>query len=149
MLQAGHAENALPQTAQATVNCRMLPDEDPGAVRRTLEQVIADPQIVVAPVRPTTPSPPSPLASELFQALEAVARETWGGSLPIVPFMETGATDGLFLRNAGLPVYGVNGIAYDVDDVRSHGKDERILVRSYLEGLEFAYRLVRAVSGGK
>jgi acetylornithine deacetylase/succinyl-diaminopimelate desuccinylase-like protein len=146
LLRGGHAENALPQTSEAVVNCRMLPDEDPAFVKQTLDRVVADSAIVVTPIGKSTPSPPSPLAPEVFTAIEAAARAVWGKT-PIVPFMETGATDGLFLRNAGVPVYGVNGIAYDPDDVRAHGKDERILVRSYNEGLEFAYQLVRTVGG--
>ncbi len=155
-LQAGHAENALPQTAQATVNCRLLPDESPATVQRTLERVLADPQIAVAPIGTPTPSRPSPLAPDVFKAIAIAARATWPGAfagasksagVPIVPFMETGATDGLFLRNAGIPVYGVTGIAYDPDDVRAHGKDERILVRSFNEGLEFAYQIARALAG--
>jgi len=76
----------------------------------------------------------------------ATYRQLGRGKLPIVPFMEIGATDGLFLRNAGMPVYGVTGIFYDVDDVRAHGKDERIGVAEFNEGLEFAYRLVKAVA---
>jgi acetylornithine deacetylase/succinyl-diaminopimelate desuccinylase-like protein len=146
LLRGGHAENALPQTAEAVVNCRMLPDENPAVVKQTLERGVADSAIVVTPVGKPTPSPPSPLAPEVFKAIEAAAHAVWGNT-PIVPFMETGATDGLFLRNAGIPVYGVNGIAYDPDDVRAHGKDERILVRSYNEGLECAYQLARAVGG--
>jgi acetylornithine deacetylase/succinyl-diaminopimelate desuccinylase-like protein len=154
LLQAGHAENALPQTAQATVNCRLLPDEKPAAVQQTLERVVADPQIVVAPGATPTTSPPSPLQPQVFQAIEAAARAVWGqtvgtrkpGAAPIVPYMETGATDGLYLRNAGIPVYGVTGIAFDPDDVRAHGKDERIRIQSFNEGLEFAYRLMRAVA---
>lgn len=140
LLQGGHAENALPQTAQVTVNCRMLPDEKPSDVEQTLGRAVADPQITIERIVPPVPSPPSPLAPELFAAIETTARAIWG-NVPIVPFMETGATDGLFLRNAGMPVYGVTGISYDVDDVRAHGKDERILVRSYYEGIEFIYRL--------
>jgi acetylornithine deacetylase/succinyl-diaminopimelate desuccinylase-like protein len=154
LLQAGHAENALPQTAQATVNCRMLPDERPADVQQTLQRVLADPNIVVAPVAPPTPSPASPLAPEVFTAIETAARAVWGGGpgatggaagVTIVPFMETGATDGLLLRNAGIPVYGVTGIAFDPDDVRAHGKDERILVKSFNEGLAFAYALARTL----
>jgi acetylornithine deacetylase/succinyl-diaminopimelate desuccinylase-like protein len=143
LLQGGHAENALPQTAVATVNCRMLPDEDPASVKRTIERVVADPQIAVAPVAPATPSPPSPLAPAVLQSIAAAVRATYGHDVPTVPYMETGATDGLLLRNAGVPVYGTNGIAFDPDDVRAHGKDERILVRSFNEGLEFAYQLIR------
>jgi acetylornithine deacetylase/succinyl-diaminopimelate desuccinylase-like protein len=156
MLQAGHAENALPQTAQATVNCRVLPTEDPVAVRQTIERVVADPQIVVAPIAAPTPSPPSPLAPEIFKAIETAADAVYGRGrtgrpastgVPLVPYMETGATDGLLLRNAGTPVYGVSGIAYDPDDMRAHGKDERILVTSFTDGLEFIYQLARALAG--
>jgi acetylornithine deacetylase/succinyl-diaminopimelate desuccinylase-like protein len=158
MLQAGHAENALPQTAQATVNCRMLPGDKPDEIERTLERVLADPQIDVSPVAKPIPSSPSPLAPEVFTAIEAATRAVYqsgapspsskGSSVPIVPYMETGATDGLYLRNAGIPVYGVTGIAYDPDDFRGHGKDERILVKSFQEGLDFAYHLARALASG-
>ena len=147
MLQGGHAENALPQTAQATVNCRVLPIDDAAAVQQTLVRVLADPQIVVAPIGTPTPSPPSPLAPEPLSAIESAAKAVWGSApaVPIIPHMETGATDGLFLRNAGIPVYGVSGIAFDPEDVRAHGKDERIFVKSYYEGLEFAYQIARAL----
>jgi acetylornithine deacetylase/succinyl-diaminopimelate desuccinylase-like protein len=143
LLQGGHAENALPQTAVATVNCRMLPDEDPAAVKRSIERALADPQIAVAVIAPATPSPPSPLVPEVFQTIAAAVRATYGHDLALVPYMETGATDGLLLRNAKVPVYGTNGIAFDPEDVRAHGKDERILVRSFNEGLEFAYQLMK------
>ena len=155
LLHGGHAENALPQTAQATVNCRLLPNEDPATVRQTIERVLADPQIVVAPIAAAIPSPPSPLAPEIFKAIEIAARAVWnsgtagardGAEVTIVPYMETGATDGLFLRNAGMPVYGVSGIGYDPDDMRAHGKDERILVKSFIEGLDFVYQLTRALA---
>jgi acetylornithine deacetylase/succinyl-diaminopimelate desuccinylase-like protein len=148
MLQGGHAENALPQTAQATVNCRLLPIDDAAAVQQTLVRLLADPEIVVAPIGTPTPSPPSPLAPEPLSAIEAAARAVWGTAppVPIIPYMETGATDGLLLRNAGIPVYGVTGISDDPDDVRAHGKDERILVRSFNEGLEFAYQIARALA---
>jgi acetylornithine deacetylase/succinyl-diaminopimelate desuccinylase-like protein len=146
MLQGGHAENALPQMAQATVNCRILPDEKSADVQATLERVIADPQVVVAAAAKGTPSPPSPLVPDVLKAMESAARTVYG-SAPIVPFMETGATDGLFLRNKGIPVYGVSGIAFDPDDVRAHGKDERIFVKSYYDGLEFVYQLTRGLAG--
>ena len=147
MLQAGHAENALPQTAQATVNCRLLPIDDAAAVQKELVRVLADPQITVAPIGTPTPSPPSPLAPEPLSAIEAAAKAVWGSApaVPIIPYMETGATDGLYLRNAGIPVYGVSGISHDPDDVRAHGKDERIPVKSFNEGLEFAYQIARAL----
>jgi len=147
LLEGGHAENALPQTARATINCRVLPEEQPADVMQTLVRAIADPQVEVAPVAAPTPSPPSPLRADLRSALERIARDMWGRDLPLVPVMETGATDGLYLRNAGMPVYGVTGIAYDPEDNRSHGKDERILVRAFDEGLVFIERLVAAVGG--
>jgi acetylornithine deacetylase/succinyl-diaminopimelate desuccinylase-like protein len=152
LLQGGHAENALPQTAQATINCRILPGHDPADVQRTLERIVADAEVVVASIRPWTPSPPSPLTPDVFAAIDTAARATWpdaargSKSVPIVPFMETGATDGVFLRNAGVPVYATNGIAYDPDDNRAHGKDERILVKSFYEGLEFAYQLTKTAA---
>jgi acetylornithine deacetylase/succinyl-diaminopimelate desuccinylase-like protein len=147
LLEAGHAENALPQTARATVNCRIIPGQDAAAVQATLVRVLADPGIAVAPIKPAKPSPPSPLAQEPLSAIEAAARATWGASpvVPIAPFMETGATDGLYLRMAGIPVYGTTGIAYDPNDYRAHGKDERILVTSYTEGLVFAYQLAKTI----
>ncbi len=156
MLQAGHAENALPQTAQATVNCRFLPTDNSAAVQETLARVLADPEIVVAPIGTPTPSPPSPLATEPLAAIETAAKAVWGSTppVPIIPFMETGATDGLLLRNAGIPVYGVTGIADNPDDVRAHGKDERVSIKSFNDALEFAYQLTRALGsspspGGK
>ena len=148
LVQAGHAENALPQTARATVNCRMLPDEPPGAVQQALVRALADSQIEVAPRGQAVPSPPSPLVPDVFRAIANAARPLYG-EVPVVPFMETGATDGLFLRNAGMPVYGVSGIAFDPDDVRAHGKDERILVRSYYEGIEFIYQLATQLAAAR
>jgi acetylornithine deacetylase/succinyl-diaminopimelate desuccinylase-like protein len=148
LLQGGHAENALPQTAQATVNCRMLPDDSQEAVQQALVRALADPHIEVTPIRQAVPSPPSPLTPDVFRAIADAARPVYGDA-PLVPFMETGATDGLLLRNAGTPVYGVNGIAYDVNDVRAHGKDERIFVRSYYDGIEFAYQLLKRLAGGR
>src|SRR5205085_946968 len=125
------AENALPQRAQATVNCRMLPGSDPADVEATIRRVIGDTSIVVEPLRPSLPSPASPLPPTVERTISDVVRSMWG-ALPIVPNMETGATDGLFLRNAGLPVYGVSGLFVDptsVDDTRAHGLNERIGVK--------------------
>lgn len=147
MLQGGHAENALPQLARATVNCRILPGSNPKDVQRTLEKVLADPQIKVAPVKEATPSDPSPLRPDLMEPLERITRELW--NVPVVPVMETGATDGLYLRNAGIPTYGVSGLFENIDDIRAHGRDERIGVKQFAEAREFLDRLVRAVSSNK
>jgi acetylornithine deacetylase/succinyl-diaminopimelate desuccinylase-like protein len=142
MLQAGHAENALPATAKATVNCRILPGEDAAAVERTLVGVIADTSVTLAAVDTPTPSPPSPLRPDVFSAIDGATKAVWS-ALPIVPDMSTGASDGLFIRNAGIPVYGVTGLFIDVNDNREHGKDERILVTSFQDGLKFAYELIK------
>lgn len=144
-LQGGHAENALPQTARATVNCRIFPGSDPKDIQRTLEGVVADESVRFTPVSQANPSLPSPLFPEVMGAIEKLTEEMWPG-VPVVPTMSTGATDGLFLRNSGIPTYGVSGIFGDVDDARAHGKDERVLVSSFYEGREFLYRLVKALS---
>jgi acetylornithine deacetylase/succinyl-diaminopimelate desuccinylase-like protein len=144
-LEGGHAENALPQTARATVNCRIFPGSDPKDVQRTLESVVGDEGVRLSPVLPASPSLPSPLLPEVMGPIEKITGEMWPG-VPVVPTMSTGATDGLYLRNAGIPTYGVSGIFGDVDDARAHGKDERLLVSSFYEGREFLHQLVVALS---
>jgi acetylornithine deacetylase/succinyl-diaminopimelate desuccinylase-like protein len=147
LLQGGHAENALPQMAQATVNCRMLPGTNPTDVDATIRRVIADTLVVVASLRPAVASPPSVLPPAVQHEIQQVVTSLWG-ALPIVPNMETGATDGLFLRNAGLSVYGVSGLVADptIDaDNRAHGLNERIGVRAFYDQLEFTYRLLRGL----
>ena len=146
-LRAGHAENALPQTARATVNCRLLPDDSAAEVGQTLVRVLADEQIKLSVISPAKPSPASPLTPELFGAVERITKEMWPG-VYVVPVMETGASDGLYLRGAGMPVYGVSGMFFDVDDIRAHGRDERVGVRSYFDGVEFMYRLLKALTSG-
>jgi len=145
MLEAGHAANALPQTARATVNCRVLPGESFDDVRQTLEHVLEDERITVTPTGTPTPSPPSPLNPDLMRAVERLSAEFWPGA-PVLPTMLAGATDGRFLRNAGIPTYGHSGLASDLRDVRVHGKDERIGVRSFYDGQEYLYRLVKALA---
>ena len=144
-LEGGHANNALPQTAVATVNCRILPGEAPAAIKQKLLDVLADPKIAVSFVDEAKPSAPSPLQPDVMQAVESITKAMWPGVI-VVPALGTGATDGLYLRNAGIPTYGVEGIFYDIDDDRAHGKDERIGVRQYFEGLEFQYRLIKALA---
>lgn len=146
-VEAGHADNALPQRARAMVNCRILPGGDPAAVQQTIVRVLADPRISVTPANAAILSPPSPLNPEVLGAVEKLTAEFWPG-MPVIPTMSTYATDGLFLRNAGIPVYGVDGCGTDLDDVRAHGKDERMLVKSFYEGSEFTHRLVKLLSGG-
>ena len=145
MLEGGHAPNALPQTAKATVNCRMLPGEDAAAVEKTLVRVINDTSVHLTPADTAVPSPASPLRPDVFSAVEASVKAIWG-AVPIVPIMETGATDGLFLRNAGLPVYGFSGLFIATDDVRAHGKDERILITAFDQALDFTYDLLKRIT---
>jgi acetylornithine deacetylase/succinyl-diaminopimelate desuccinylase-like protein len=148
MLEGGHAYNALPQVARATVNCRVLPGEPVDEVRATLVRVLADDQIAVKQMEEPVLSAPSALHEEIMGTIAKLSGEFWPGA-PIVPIMSAGATDGSYLRNAGIPTYGHSGLAGDVDDVRAHGKDERVLVKSFFAGQEYLYRLVKMLSGGK
>jgi acetylornithine deacetylase/succinyl-diaminopimelate desuccinylase-like protein len=143
---AGHAENALPQRAAATIQCRLLPDEDPAAVRRTLDRLVADPRVTVTPHDAALPAPASPVEPGLFAAVEAATDSMWPG-VPVVPVMDPWSTDGAHLRRAGVPVYGVSGIYFDIDDVRAHGQDERIAVAAFEQGIEFMYRLMLRLGG--
>jgi acetylornithine deacetylase/succinyl-diaminopimelate desuccinylase-like protein len=145
MLEGGHAPNALPQTARALVNCRILPTETPEAVHATLTRVVADTAVQVTLSDTAAPGKPSPLLPAVMNPVEKVTQRLWPG-VPVIPQMETGATDGAPLRNSGIPTYGLSGVSLDVDDVRAHGRDERILVKSFYEGVEYMYQLVREVA---
>jgi acetylornithine deacetylase/succinyl-diaminopimelate desuccinylase-like protein len=144
-LIGGHANNALPQMASANVNCRILPGVSPASVKDALKQVLADRTIAVAFVGDANSSKPSPLRPDLMDAVESLTRQMFPGVV-VVPVMSTGATDGLFLRNGGIPTYGVDGTFGDIDDVRAHGKDERVGVKQFFEGLEFQYRLIKTLA---
>ena len=144
-LEGGHADNALPQTARAVVNCRVLPNETEEDVRQTLIRVLANDKIKVTPTNRFFPSPASSLTPEIVGAVERVTRSLWPG-VPVVPIMATGATDSRLLRTAGIHAYGTSGMFGDVDDIRAHGRDERMLVQSLYEGQEYLYRLVKALS---
>lgn len=146
-LQGGHANNALPQTAAAVVNCRMLPDEHKENVLAALRAAIGDSAVVLTVAQEPVPSPPSPLTPEVLQPVERLTAAAWPGAV-VVPSMETGATDGLYLRNAGMPVYGVSGVPLDADDIRAHGRDERIRVAAFYAGLDYMERLVPALASG-
>ena len=145
MLEGGHAENALPQRSRAVVNCRMLPDEVPAEVEATLRRLMGDDQIRVSVITPAVAGPSSPLSPEVMGAVSRVTAALWPG-VPVVPVMETGATDGKYLRRAGLPTYGVSGVFIDIDDVRAHGRDERIGVPDFYDGLAYIRALVRELS---
>ncbi len=145
MLEGGHAVNALPQTARAKVNCRILPGESVDEVKATLERVVADDQIKVTQIGEPVLSVPSAVNEEVLGAIAKITGEMWPG-VPVVPFMGAGATDGNALRNAGIPTYGHSGLPSDIDDVRAHGKDERVSIEGFYQGLEYQYRLIKALS---
>jgi len=154
MLTGGHAPNALPQMARANVNCRIIPGEDPQEVRKTLESVAADRKVsvTIVPVKAANGSiiapvgvPPSPLLPEVAQAEEKTVHSLWP-DLPVVPTMSTGASDGRYLRIAGIPTYGIACMFFELDDNRAHGKDERIGVKDFYDGVEISYRLIRNLS---
>ncbi|HXA00241.1 MAG TPA: M20/M25/M40 family metallo-hydrolase [Candidatus Dormibacteraeota bacterium] len=146
LLEGGHAVNALPQLAAATVNCRILPEDKPEYVESTLKKVFADDQVSVKRLGDFTQGPSSPLRSDVLDAATRVTSAMWPG-VPVVPNMVMGATDGRSLRIAGIPCYGIQGIFIDRDDVRFHGRDERIFVKSFYEGQAFLYDMVKLLAG--
>jgi acetylornithine deacetylase/succinyl-diaminopimelate desuccinylase-like protein len=154
-LDAGHANNALPQRAEANVNCRILPGHSAEEIRQKLIEVFADPTITVryvdnsrnvvdrAPDRKSFAPPP--LRRDVFGPLEKITEEMWPGT-PVIPDMATGASDGVYTMTAQLPTYGISGIAIDRDDIRAHGRDERLGSDSYYKGVDFYYRFLKAVT---
>jgi len=146
-LFAGHADNALPQVARATVNCRLLPDHPPDSATAQLKRIVGDTAMHVRVSDPPTLSPASPLRPDVMGAVTKYAAKYWPGAT-IVPEMSTGASDGLYLRNAGIPVYGTSAIFDRIDDDRSHGRDERINVKAFHTAGEYWYDLVKALSSG-
>jgi acetylornithine deacetylase/succinyl-diaminopimelate desuccinylase-like protein len=148
MMNAGHAENALPQTAQAVINCRMLPDENPENVSSTLKNILSDQRISITLINSSFSTPLSPLRDDVTKPVVQIAASMWPGVI-VTPIMSTGATDGKYLRAKGIPVYGVSGMFGDMDDVRAHGKDERISTKDFYNGVEFMYRYIKALSSEK
>jgi acetylornithine deacetylase/succinyl-diaminopimelate desuccinylase-like protein len=148
MMNAGHAENALPQTAQAIVNCRMLPEDSPENVLKTLKRVIADERISVTCTYSSFGTPVSKLRDDVTEPVVQISASMWP-DVVVTPVMSTGATDGKYLRQKGMPVYGVSGMFGDMDDVRAHGKDERISTNDFFDGVEFMYRFIKALSSEK
>ena len=147
MLNGGHAQNALPQTARAIINCRMLPDDTPENVTATLKSVIADTQVIITCSYESTHAPLSPLRKDVMDILEQITASMWPG-VTVTPTMSNGASDGRYLRAAGIPVYGISGMFTDMDDVRAHGKDERLGVKEFYEGNEFMYKFFKALTSG-
>lgn len=150
-LSGGHAYNALPQTATANVNCRIVPTSNPREARDALVRVVADTGVHVTEtyaLGERADPGPSPLSAEIMDPVTSITHAMFGDDVPVIPVMSTGATDGRRLRSAGIPTYGVSGLFGDPNDSRAHGRDERMLVKSYYDGLEFLGRLVHRLAAG-
>ena len=156
-LDAGHANNALPQTARANINCRILPGHSREEVRQTLIRILTDPKIEVSYANTgraveSNPNsrglPPVELRPDVMEPLERLSTQMWPGA-PLVPTMATGASDSVYTNAAGLPSYGVSGVAIDMDDVRAHGRDERLRIESFYHGLDFYYRYLKALTSAQ
>src|SRR5215475_3288962 len=144
-LAGGHAYNALPQTASANVNCRMAPTSNVDYVRSTIARVLADTGIKITFTgegRPQFPTSVPPIEPALLAAATELTHSMWG-NIPVIPTMSTGATDGHWLRAAGIPTYGVSGIFSSPGETSAHGRDEKLRVKSFFEGLDFLDKLVR------
>jgi len=149
MLQAGHADNALPQTAQATVNCRIFPGVDPKAVQAELQQLAGSKvEVVPDPNYIGVPTPPSPLRPDVLKAVTAAIQRFHGPEMHVFPMMSTGASDGSFFRAQGIPVYDVDGSwGISPDDERAHGLDERIPVRAMYDDVLHWEMIITALAG--
>ena len=147
-LAGGHAENALPQTATANINCRIAPTSSAEETQATLARVFADSSIEItfaSPVREVFPKAADAVLPELFSAVTDLTKQMFG-DIPVIPVMSTGATDGRFLRAAGIPTYGVSGIFSLPGETNAHGRDEKLRTKSFYDGLAFLDALVRRVS---
>jgi acetylornithine deacetylase/succinyl-diaminopimelate desuccinylase-like protein len=147
-LAGGHALNALPQLATANVNCRIFPGDSVESVRKALRLAVDDDDVAIHVEGEVGVGPASPMRQDVLKAVARWSDTMWPGVVTI-PVMSTGATDGRYLRIAGIPTYGVSGFFGDRDDVRAHGRDERMNVVSFYEGQAFLYRLVKDLSGGQ
>jgi acetylornithine deacetylase/succinyl-diaminopimelate desuccinylase-like protein len=155
MLKGGHAPNALPGEAQANVNCRILPGHSQEEIRQTLIKMFDDPKLTVkyvaddgtvsdvAPDRASLPPPPP--RKDVFGPLHEVVAEVWPG-IPVIPVMNAGASDSIYTMQTGLPSYGIGGVSVDFDDVRAHGRDERVRIESFFTSVEFYYLYLKALT---
>jgi acetylornithine deacetylase/succinyl-diaminopimelate desuccinylase-like protein len=144
-LAGGHAENALPQSARATIQCRMLPGDTPEQVQALLAGVINDPGVRLSVIRSPRTAPESPPSPAVWSTIERTVQSLWPG-LPVMPDMDAGASDSIHTRAAGMPSYGVASLFDDVDDLRAHGRDERVNADRFARGGELTYRLIKAFS---
>jgi acetylornithine deacetylase/succinyl-diaminopimelate desuccinylase-like protein len=146
MLSGGHATNALPQLAEANINCRIHPNDDAERVRAALERVVADTAVKVLIKSQRPSSPAAALTPEIMDPVKQITRDLFG-DIPVIPTMTTGANDSRFFLTEGVPSYGVSGLFSDpASDARAHGRDERMRIQSFYEGQEFLYRLTKALT---
>jgi acetylornithine deacetylase/succinyl-diaminopimelate desuccinylase-like protein len=145
LLEGGHASNALPQLAAANVNCRVQPGDSLKYVMDSLKKAIGDDRMIVAITNQESNAAGSPLRPEILRAMARISDVMWPGVI-VLPTMSTGATDGRALRAAGIPTYGVQGFFIERDDNRAHGRDERMLTKSFYEGQTFLYQLVKSLA---
>lgn len=145
LLRGGHADNALPQSATATVNCRIFPGVPVDAVRQALQRIVGDGALVATIGKPTA-SDASPLRPDVMAAVTKAVHARHPG-VPLVPTQESGATDGLYLRAAGIPTYGVGAMFIKDEDAFAHGLDERVPVQGFYDGLEHWYVLLKTLAG--
>jgi acetylornithine deacetylase/succinyl-diaminopimelate desuccinylase-like protein len=149
LLDGGHATNALPQRAGANVNCRIFPGTSAEDIRQALERIVGDPQVKVTTLETRSPTaPPPPLTERIMGPARKIAAQVFPG-VPLVPVMAAGGTDGAFLTPAGIPTYGITGFFADTEGSRAHGLNERIRVKSVMDGRNFLYRLVKAYAAEK
>jgi len=148
LISGGHAENALPQRAKATIQCRMMPGDTEAHVQSTLVSTLDDPGIKVTLDAPPIVSPESLPTPQIMQKIGALVHSMWPG-VPIIPTMATGFSDDRQTRNAGIPSYDVSGVWIDTDENRAHGRDERVGVQAFDESVEFTYRLIKTMGDTK
>ena len=146
MLKAGVQENALPSSADATIQCRVYPGESVSETQATLQKVMGDPGVKVSLLEPVQPAPETVPDPAVMAKVATVVHGMWGIQIPVMPAMVAGASDSIFTRAAGLPSYGVGGGWNDVDDIRMHGRDERNEKGNFYQTVEFTYRLMRELS---
>jgi acetylornithine deacetylase/succinyl-diaminopimelate desuccinylase-like protein len=156
MLSGGHSLNALPQRAMANVNCRILPGHSQEEIRASLVKIFNDPTLSVRYLNTqgelsehgsdNKAMTPPPLRADVMTSLRDVSTKMWPGST-VIPIMETGASDSIYTMNAGIPSYGISGVAIKRDDSRAHGRDERVGVDSFYDGVEFYYLFLKELTG--
>ena len=149
MLKAGVQENALPSSADATIQCRVFPGESTEQVRSAIAKAAGDPGIKVTLLEPVQPAPETVPDPKVMGSIANVVHGMWGKDIPVMPTMAAGASDSIFTRAAGMPSYGVGGGWSDMDDVRAHGRDERDEIGNFYQTVEFTYRLMKELTTAK